>query len=157
MKKFLLSAVCASVLTLSSFSVNAQETDDMPLPPPPHHEEMLPHGGKPAPRPHMIREKAMRHHDRFAQELGLSEEQKAEAKKIREEGREKVGPLMEEMKQLRQKMDELRKQNMEEFEKILTPEQKSKLEQIKAEKKAMFEKRMAERKAAKKDAPKVSE
>ena len=156
MKNILLSAVCASVLTLSSFSVNAQEPKDIPLPPQ-HHEEMpLPHG-KFAPRPHMIREKAMRHHERFAQELGLSEEQKAEAKKIREAGREKVGPLMEEMKQLRQKMDELRKQNMEEFEKILTPEQKTKLEQIKTDKKAMFEKRMAERKAAKTGTPKVSE
>ena len=151
MKKFLLSAVCASVLTLSSFSVNAQESDDMPLPPPPHHEEMLPHGGKPAPRPHM---KKAKHHN-FADELGLTEEQKTQAEKIRKDGREKIKPLMDEMKDIRKKMDELRKQNMEEFEKILTPEQKTKLEKIKAERKAVFEKRKAERKA--KRGPKAPE
>ena len=154
MKKILLSAVCASVLTLSSFGVNAQEPKDMPLPPP-HHDEMPMPRGEHGPRPHMDKEKMMQHHEKFAKELGLTEEQKAQAKKIREEGREKVKPLMDEMKQLRQKMDELRKQNMEEFAKILTPEQKTKLEKIKAEKKAMFEKRMAEKKGAKKGAPKA--
>ncbi|MCQ2741032.1 MAG: hypothetical protein MJ210_02820, partial [Alphaproteobacteria bacterium] len=54
------------------------------------------------------------------------------ADKIREDGRKKMEPLMEEKKQLHEKMDAVRKANMEEFEKILTPEQKQKFESIKA-------------------------
>ena len=40
-------------------------------------------------------------------------------------------PLVNEMKDIREKMDEKRRANMEEFEKILTPEQKEKFEALK--------------------------
>ena len=42
-------------------------------------------------------------------------------------------PLMEESKALREKMDKLRQENMGEFEKILTDEQKQKFEEMKKE------------------------
>jgi len=65
--------------------------------------------------------------------LGLSDEQKEQAKKIHEQGRKEIEPLLDEMKALREKMDAVRKKNMEEFEKILTPEQKTKLEEMKTQ------------------------
>jgi len=64
--------------------------------------------------------------------LGLTDEQKEQAKKIHEQGRKEIEPLMNEMKNLREKMDSVRKKNMEEFEKILTPDQKKKLDESKA-------------------------
>lgn len=63
--------------------------------------------------------------------LNLTDEQKEQAKKIHEEGRKEIEPLMKEMKELREKMDVVRKKNMEEFEKILTPEQKEELDSMK--------------------------
>ena len=61
---------------------------------------------------------------RMAKKLNLTEEQQEKASKIRQEGQKKIEPLMDEMKTLREKIDIERKANMEEFEKILTPEQK---------------------------------
>ena len=78
------------------------------------------------------------HHD-LSERLKLTDEQKKQAEEIRKSGRKELKPLMKEMKQLRQKMDAARKTNMEEFEKILTPEQKAELDRFKAEKKAEFE------------------
>lgn len=130
MKKVLLASVCAVGVMLGSSFVNAGETE-LPPPPPPFSEkgEFPPHhfGHRPSPE---MREKMEK---KMAEELGLTEEQKTKAKEIREEGRKKVEPLMEQMKETREKMDELRKENMKEFEAILTPEQKVKLEKIKAE------------------------
>ena len=53
------------------------------------------------------------------------------AKKIHEQGREKMKPLMEEGKVLHEKMNKVRKENMAEFEKILTDEQKENFEKMK--------------------------
>lgn len=74
--------------------------------------------------------------EKIAKDLNLTEEQQAKAKEIREEGRKDIEPLMQEMKDLREKMDTKRKANMEEFEKILTPEQKAKFEEMKNKKPA---------------------
>lgn len=66
------------------------------------------------------------------EELNLTEAQQKEAKAIREKGQKDIAPLMDEMKALREKIDAKRRANMEEFEKILTPEQKEKFEAMKA-------------------------
>lgn len=78
---------------------------------------------------------ARKHHKkmakRLARELGLTPQQQEQADKIRRQGREKIKPLMDEMKTLREKIDRERRQNMEEFEKILTSEQKDLFDEIK--------------------------
>ena len=123
MKKILLSAVCVSVLTFGALVVGAQEgADSRPLPPPPHEMNLQEHHEKMS--------------QKLAEDLGLSDEQKSQADKIREEGRKKMEPLMKEKKILHQKMDAVRKSNMEDFEKILTPEQRQKFSEIKAKHKA---------------------
>lgn len=63
--------------------------------------------------------------------LNLSPEQKALAKEIRANSRQKIEPLMKEMNALRQKMDLIRKADMQQFETILTPEQMAKLNKVK--------------------------
>ena len=78
-------------------------------------------------------EEMKKHEEMFANKLGLSEEQRAKAKELREAGRKKMEPLMKQKKELHEKMENLRKENMEEFEKILTDEQKAKLNEIKKE------------------------
>jgi len=118
MKKILLPTVCAAVLMMGSFGVCAQEAPEG-TPMPPAHEMKMP------PRPEDMAKK-------LAEELNLTAEQRASADKIREDGRAKMKPLMEERKALHEKMEAMRKANMEEFEKILTDEQKSKFEEIKA-------------------------
>ncbi|MDD4556193.1 MAG: hypothetical protein PHE89_02540 [Alphaproteobacteria bacterium] len=158
MKKILLASVCATGILFGLGSVQAAE-DNHPYNPPkiekpefgePHQfgdsveksqarlDEMDKEFGRdrrgPKPTPEM-REKMEK---KMAAELGLTEEQQTKAKEIREEGRKKVEPLMKEMQEVREKMDELRKENMAEFEAILTPEQKAKLEKIKAEHKEKF-------------------
>lgn len=70
--------------------------------------------------------------EKIANDLSLTEEQQAKAKEIREAGKKEIMPLMDEMNALREKIDAKRRANMEEFEKILTPEQKAKFEEIKA-------------------------
>ena len=138
MKKLMLTAVCAAAVMLGSISANAQE--EMLPPPPPGHEMLPPpppefgprHKGPRAHGPKFDREMHKKLADRFAKDLGLTEEQIAKADKIREDGRKKVEPLMKQMDELRRKADELRKENMKEFEAILTPEQKTRLEEMKA-------------------------
>ena len=68
---------------------------------------------------------------KIAQDLNLTKEQQEQAKAIHEKGKKDIEPLLNEMKDLRQKMDEKRRANMEEFEQILTPEQKAKFEEMK--------------------------
>lgn len=126
MNKTYLSLLCAGAVLVGTGYVFADE--DMMAPPPPPHEEI----GHPAQHNRLERGPKMRGPERLDEELKLTDEQKAQAKKIREEGREKVKPLFEEMKQIREKMDKLREENMKEFENILTPEQKAQLEKIKA-------------------------
>lgn len=64
----------------------------------------------------------------LAQELSLTEEQKAEYQRIHQKGREQIQPLME-------KIQKIRQENMEAFEKILTPEQLEKFSKMKVGKK----------------------
>ena len=105
------------------------------------------------------------HHHMKGPELNLTEKQKAEAAKIREASKEKIRPIMEEMKTIkndirkvyddtsltaeqqkqkvnelkqklveqRKKADAIRKSDMEKFEKLLTKEQKTILENFKKE------------------------
>lgn len=137
MNKMFLSLLCASVVSMGATAVYAQPAEEGMLPPPPPAHEM----------PHKVRKDMA---DKFAKDLGLTEEQKAQADKIRKDGREKMEPLMKEMKNLREKMDKLREDNMKDFEKILTPEQKDKLDKIKAEHKKKFEEGRKKRKMMKK-------
>lgn len=118
MKKYLLATVCALSVMMSS-NVWAQENADETLPPPSVEHQMKGHRGD------MQKE--------LADKLQLTQEQRDMAKKIHEEGREKMKPLMEESKALHEKMDKLRQENMGEFEKILTDEQKQKFEEMKKE------------------------
>ena len=100
MKKLMLTAVCAAAVMLGSISANAQE--EMLPPPPPGHEMLPPpppefgprHKGPRAHGPKFDREMHKKLADRFAKDLGLTEEQIAKADKIRENGRKKVEPLM---------------------------------------------------------------
>ncbi len=70
---------------------------------------------------------------KLSTELNLTNEQQEKAKLLREEGHKKIEPLLKQMKELRKQMDELRKENMENFEKILTPEQLTKFKTLKEE------------------------
>lgn len=91
---------------------------------------------EPGPAPEMRHERnpEERHQEmakRMAEKLGLTAEQQEKARAIHEKGRAEIEPLMKEMKALREKMDAKRRANMEEFERILTPEQKAKFEALK--------------------------
>lgn len=145
MNKKLLCIFATTALLMGSGFVNAADKKDAELPPPPGHEFEHPRG-----EPKIDKEMHKKMADKFAKDLGLTEEQKDQAEKIREDGRKKVEPLMKEMKNLREKMDNLRKENMEEFEKILTPDQKTKLEQLKKDHDKMRGDRKHERRKMKK-------
>lgn len=123
MNKFLLSALLASTVMFSG-SVKAAEKETA-VPTADKQIEMVKH--------HECFDKDFHEKmaKKMAQDLGLTQEQQEQAKKIREEGVKKMKPLMKEMKEIRQKMDKERRANMEEFEKILTPEQKDKFEKLK--------------------------
>lgn len=114
MNKLGLCLLCGTMLLTNIGFVRANEPEMRPEP------------------PKMERMHKKDHHD-LAKKLNLTDEQKKQAEKIRESGREK-------MKKMHEQMQELRKENMAEFEKILTPEQKSEFEKIKSEHKRKFEK-----------------
>ena len=124
MNKKLLLMYTATALTLSAFTASADDKKTLPLmdnmPKIEHMERHMP------PKPEVMEAK-------LADKLGLSAEQREKAKIIRKVGHKKVKPLMKEMKELRHKIDKLRHENMEEFEEILTPEQKNKFEELKKE------------------------
>lgn len=130
MKKSYLMVLCATTLIYNVGTGFA--ADDMTMPPPP------PQMGH-----HFNPEK---HHEKMAQklaeDLNLTEEQQAKAKEMRQAAREKIKPLIDEMKAIREKMDTIRKENMKAFEEMLTPEQKETFAKIKAERKARHEKMM---------------
>ena len=113
MKKYLLTTVCALTVMMSS-NVWAQEKTDETMPPPP-----------------MEQQAKVNRADELADKLQLSTEQREQAKKIREAGRAKIKPLIEESRALHEKMEKLRQDNMNEFEKILTDEQKTQFEKMK--------------------------
>ena len=73
----------------------------------------------------------MREH--FAKKLGLTDEQKAQLDKFRDEDMAKMKPLFDEMDTLHAKMEELRKVNRAHFESVLTDEQKEILKNMKKE------------------------
>lgn len=163
MKKFLLSAACAAVLVCGSAAVQAAE-EEMLSPLPPHEMNHQEPGHDFGPRHKDFREHApspddsRRHHpkfdkklhkemgDKFANKLGLTEEQRVKADKIRAEGRAKVEPLMKQMNELRSKIDALRQENMKAFEAILTPDQKTRLDELKVRHEKMRERRDADKK-----------
>lgn len=123
MNKFLLSTLLATTVMFSG-AINAAEKE-MPLPADIEHVEMIKkHEG-------FNKDFQEKMAKKMADELKLTAEQQEQAKKVREEGAKKMKPLMKEMKDLREKMDKERRANMEEFEKILTPDQKKKFEEMK--------------------------
>ncbi|MBE6451158.1 MAG: hypothetical protein E7016_04255 [Alphaproteobacteria bacterium] len=136
MNKILLSTLLATTVMFSTV-VNAAEP------------EMAPERAKIEQRAHENRAKKM------AEELGLTQEQQEQATAIRKQGQEDIKPLMEEMKALRQKIDEKRKANMEEFEKILTDEQKNKFQEMKEKERANRPELPMRRGMHKADAPKT--
>ena len=87
------------------------------------------------PPAHHFMDKKFSHHkgkeNHFAKKLGLSAEQQKLAEENRQQGREKIKPLIDEMFKIRKQMDEIREANMADFEKILTPEQKEKFAKMK--------------------------
>ena len=71
--------------------------------------------------------------EQIAKRLELTKEQQAQVKKVNEAGRAQMDELMAQMKTLREKMDEVRGKNMQDFEAVLTPVQKIRWEDWKAE------------------------
>lgn len=163
MNRKLLTVVCAAgVLFSAGESFSAEESEMMP-PPPPFEDGLLP---PPPPPGHMMKRPGkdgdkIRHNpkfrdemhkkmaEKFAEDLGLTDEQKNKAEELRAASRKKMKPLFEQMRGIHQKMDEIREENLKEFEKVLTPEQKAKLEKMKAERVA-FRKNLPEGKNVKK-------
>ena len=84
MNKLFLPIMCSALLISG-----AAMAQDKPLPPP-----------EDAPGPKMEMEMGKK----LAEKLNLTEEQQQQAEKIREEGRKKMEPLMEQRKDLREKM-----------------------------------------------------
>ena len=131
-KKYLLSGVFSLALLIGAGIANAQDIASV--------------NNEPPAKAHFMRHRPEGFHGKhdfrkdMEEKLKLTDEQKAQAKKIHEDGRKEIEPLMEQMKEIRAKMDEIRKKNMEEFEKILTPEQKTEMEQMKANMKDKMEK-----------------
>lgn len=123
MNKTYLTLLFAGMLCCNTALARPHDNGMMPPPPPEHSEQDM-----------------EKHHEKMenklADDLKLTDEQRAQAKEMRQEARKKIKPLMKEMKGIRQKMDKIRKENMEAFEKILTPEQKAQFDKIKAERKA---------------------
>lgn len=126
-KKFLM-LTCAAALLIGINSVRAVEEE--PITPPPATEKAMS-------RDDMHKMRA----EKFAQELGLTDEQRKKAEEIRKADFEKMRPLMDEMRALREKMDAMRQENMKSFEAILTPEQQAKFKQMIEEHKSKMDER----------------
>ena len=158
MKKLalLFCALCVITGSAHAAAVNDDNTNNLPKKKnPPTKEEIQ--------KFHKAREAA------FDQKLGLTEEQKVQAKELRKQGFEKMKPVMDQIRQkkrelrtleesgtvsdankkalekdlkaLKKDADKIRKQNMEEFESILTKEQKETLKQMKKEGRKNFERK----------------
>lgn len=141
-KKLLLTSV-AVIFAMSQF--NAMANDNKPIhnqTKPAQIEQKMEHGKNHLPN-------FEKREQKLAEELNLSDEQKEMAKKIREDGHKKAEPLMKQMKEIRTQLDNLRKENMKEFEKILTKEQLDKFEKIKEEGKNNMMKKRHHRKPKK--------
>lgn len=121
MKKILLTAVCIAVLSGGLASVKAEEIKNV--------RNETPKVEMTEPKKGMVKR-----HEKLAERLKLTDEQKTKADEIRKAGREKMNPLIRQEMELRKEMDIIRSQNMEEFESILTDEQKTEFQKIKNEK-----------------------
>ena len=75
---------------------------------------------------------------KFAEKLGLTDEQKAQLEQYRNEDMAKIEPLFKQMEELRGKLRELREAGRAHFESVLTDEQKEILQTMK---KKHYEKR----------------
>ena len=126
MTKFLLTTVLSSLIILSTHSAEALFGKGQENPRQAIEQER---------GPHMFGEHHQMHENNSPEKmesfLNLSEEQKAKAKKIREESRKETEPLMQKMNAIRKRMDEIHKADMQKFEALLTPEQKAKLDEVK--------------------------
>ncbi len=139
MNKSLLTVLCAAGVLIGSTDAYTQEKDMPPppkagdemLPPPPHGPEMRKHK-----KPEFADKMHKKMAEKFAKDLGLTEEQQKKAEELRKAGREKMDPLFEEMRKIHEKIYKVSEENLKEFEAILTPEQKAKLEKMKAERKS---------------------
>ncbi len=127
MKKILMTAVCLTVLGLGAVNVRAGDVKDVSANMP--KAEMM-RADRHIKKPHDLNMQ-----DRLAERLKLTDEQKKQSEEIREAGREKMKPLIEENKKIRVRMDEVRRQNMQEFENILTDEQKAEFKKFQEERK----------------------
>ena len=91
--------------------------------------------------------------ERIAKELNLTQEQQTQMKAIREKYAPQRKAIAQDANipgpQKREKMQSLRKQIDEEIDKILTPEQKTKMEQLKKERGERMKERGEKAKAAK--------
>ena len=118
MKKTFLSILLgATIISAGAFCANAQTPDAQDMPKVEHKID--------------FNEMHKKMQIKIAEDLGLTAEQQEQAKAIHEKGKAEIEPLMKEMKALREKMDAKRRANMEEFEKILTPDQRAKFEEMK--------------------------
>lgn len=140
MKKTL---ILLGIILLTANFVNAAETNT----------QNYKHFGPP---PRMSESERAQKEAEFEKRLGLTEEQKAQAKQLRQQGFEKMKPIMDEMHTKRQEINaiknsenltqkrtelqeldkkarEIRKQNMKDFESILTDDQKKTLKEMKQE------------------------
>lgn len=118
MKKTFLSILLgATIISAGAFCANAQMPDTPDMPKIEHKVD--------------FRQMHQKMQQKIAEDLGLTAEQQEQAKAIHEKGKADMEPLMQEMKALREKMDAKRRANMEEFERILTPDQRAKFEEMK--------------------------
>lgn len=137
--KFLSSIALAVILTTSAYNVNATElTSTISKPTLEQKQDNHPHFNH--------QEHFEKMSNKLATELSLTPEQIEKFKLLRQEGHQKIEPLFNEMKELRTKMDKIRKENMEAFEKILTKEQFDKFKKIKEEGKKRHQKGKAKHK-----------
>jgi Spy/CpxP family protein refolding chaperone len=83
--------------------------------------------------PKEMQKRMKKHEAEFYQKLGLSASQKKQAEAIKAEEKAKMEPLRQEMNNLRKKVKAIRDEGRKNFEKILTPEQKTKLQQLQNE------------------------
>ena len=125
MKKLYLSLLCATILSSGSNIALAKDKVITPAAPQAAEQQIkLTHENL---------------ENKLADDLKLTDEQREKANAMRMATREKMKPIMNEMKNLRIKMDKIREENMKAFENILTPEQKQTFKKIKDGRKTFME------------------
>ena len=106
------------------------------MPMTPQQQMMLQHQGMPHHRADSRRqphEPTAEMKARFAEKLGLTDEQKAQLEQYRHEDMAKMEPLMKQIDELRTQIRELRKAGRAHFESVLTDAQKEILQTMKKE------------------------